>query len=712
MPSRKLYTIITISALLLLGAISFGIWRAKSSTAINRAGLVGYWTLDVNDSTATKIMDKSGNNKNGTPLGFYAGRAPTSTPGKVKEAISFDGANGYIQIPNAMTAKAPYTVAYWFKANEDNASNGYAMLSFADSAHFPYFRWGFGAGKVLYYGDADSFIYTNSIPNPVGTWHHFVGSIASNATIAGTKLYIDGQDYTGAVTSDIGTASEPGPTWAIGATTNGVIKFNGSLDDVRVYNYALSAQEAKNLYSSAKVTHESAATHSATTTSSGRLVGWWTLDQNDIRYGGNATTTYDKSGSGFTGTFSIGANTYGTTSTPGKIGTALNFDGQNDYIGLGDSSILQPVYITVGGWFKTSASNAQEIIRKRSGGYTLMMNSNNCPQPSAGKVSFLIYSGVETLCAQSTLTFNDNKWHHAVGTFDGLNIKIYVDGTLSGTTPAVTSIVYLAGAIAIGRDGDNSANYWNGAIDDVRIYNYVMSAQEITQLYNSSARNYVSAPPRDGLVLWYKMDNSDSTATNVFDKSGFNNTGTPLGFYTGQAPTSTLGKIKEAIQFDGRASISFPITASLPSTFNTITTSAWIKSTATTYTNQRVWLYFYPGTYAIFDASRNPFCSYSIGTQKTLSSNMVAEIGKWYLVTCTYDGSSFKIYVNGVFKNQITGLSGTVNASDATRYVGRYSNTADNRWIGSIDDVRVYNRALSAAEIMSLYQSANVNNMK
>jgi hypothetical protein len=76
-------------------------------------------------------------------------------------------------------------------------------------------------------------------------------------------------------------------------------------------------------------------------------------------------------------------------------------------------------------------------------------------------------------------------WYHAVATWDGANMKIYINGTQQGVAVAFTGIVYDAGNVMTTIGGNNSSgNRWNGAIDDARIYNRVLSASEISALYS------------------------------------------------------------------------------------------------------------------------------------------------------------------------------------------------------------------------------------
>ncbi|HOI04987.1 MAG TPA: LamG domain-containing protein, partial [Candidatus Woesebacteria bacterium] len=79
-----------------------------------------------------------------------------------------------------------------------------------------------------------------------------------------------------------------------------------------------------------------------------------------------------------------------------------------------------------------------------------------------------------------------NRWYHFVGTYDGANIKIYKDGKLVGTTPATGNLAVSDVTAKIGTYQGTNYNF-NGQIDDVRIYNYALTQEQIKLLYNDNA---------------------------------------------------------------------------------------------------------------------------------------------------------------------------------------------------------------------------------
>ena len=85
---------------------------------------------------------------------------------------------------------------------------------------------------------------------------------------------------------------------------------------------------------------------------------------------------------------------------------------------------------------------------------------------------------------QSVKSVNDNIWHHLIGTYDGSILKLYIDGLLDSTDDSPGSCSNPNINFQIGRWVGGSSQYFNGLIDEVRIYNRVLSAEEIRFHYN------------------------------------------------------------------------------------------------------------------------------------------------------------------------------------------------------------------------------------
>ncbi|MEM3616535.1 MAG: LamG domain-containing protein [Candidatus Bathyarchaeia archaeon] len=209
------------------------------------------------------------------------------------------------------------------------------------------------------------------------------------------------------------------------------------------------------------------------------LVGYWSFDE------GTGTTAYDSSGNNNHGTI------YGATWTNGKIGNALQFDGIDDYVFIENSPSLQVSQsITITAWTKVEETTGdhQIILAKwyPSPSYVLEM------QPDGQTPQLAIVNSAGTVIyAISNIAIPIGEWAHITGTYDGLNVKIYVNGILTGTSELCGPInigdqPVLIGAHAVEWD----RNWFNGIIDEVKIYNRALSAEEVWAEYTRTGARY------------------------------------------------------------------------------------------------------------------------------------------------------------------------------------------------------------------------------
>jgi len=166
----------------------------------------------------------------------------------------------------------------------------------------------------------------------------------------------------------------------------------------------------------------------------------------------------------------------GPTWVEGLTSGALSFDGEDDYVSISSVGALATDSVTVEAWIRledTSGLNNPIVTQHlpTHKGYYLYVNEN--------KPSFSLVGGRPFPLVTSPNTIDRGQWYHIAGTNDGSNIKIYVNGQLKATTDSTgsTGADYDA---TIGVD-DRSSTYFEGLIDDVRIYNRALSAEELEE---------------------------------------------------------------------------------------------------------------------------------------------------------------------------------------------------------------------------------------
>jgi hypothetical protein len=194
---------------------------------------------------------------------------------------------------------------------------------------------------------------------------------------------------------------------------------------------------------------------------------------------GSGTTLNDRTGTGHTGTIS---GALWTTATQGKFGSALTFDGVNDWVTVSDANDLDFTNgMTLEAWvFPTalgSGSWRNVIIKERPGGevYNLYANSDaNAP------VVWVVRSATpgQPLDAAGAATLPLNAWTHLAVTYDGTTLRLWVNGTQVGSRAVAGPLLTSTGLLRL---GGNSVwgEYFQGRIDEVRIYNRALGGSEL-----------------------------------------------------------------------------------------------------------------------------------------------------------------------------------------------------------------------------------------
>ena len=199
------------------------------------------------------------------------------------------------------------------------------------------------------------------------------------------------------------------------------------------------------------------------------LAGWWKLDE------GSGSSTADASSNG-----NIGTLQNAPLWTTGPIENALAFNGIDQYVSIADSYNLRvggTNVLTLTAWIRRGTSTAVGgIFEKRlnAGGYGLALGVTPC---APNQIKATKYSVVE-ICLGSAP--DDTTWHHFALVYSGSGVIAYVDGIQNATYNDTQNFVTSSDNLKIGTA--YSAYYFNGSIDDVRIYNRALSAAEIMML--------------------------------------------------------------------------------------------------------------------------------------------------------------------------------------------------------------------------------------
>ncbi|MDD3475007.1 MAG: LamG domain-containing protein, partial [Candidatus Dojkabacteria bacterium] len=416
------------------------------------------------------------------------------------------------------------------------------------------------------------------------------------------------------------------------------------------------------------------------------------------------------------------ATASGSNIIDGKFGNARRFDGTNDYINTyADIDYGTGTAITVSAWFNyhncTGADGICYIVSKgqyaSGSAYTLLVTNTGVVRLSMMSTSVSSESG-----------FNDGKWHYAVGVLSGTTGYIYVDGHLqtSGTLSPTNNNEY----VIIGSD-DASSTYrpFDGAIDEVEIYNVALTASQIyAKFLEGSSQSIVNTKTAalnvegdnaleietqysfvDGNTAGYwHLDESSGSGAYLLDESYNGNDGTPSGTtYTAD------GKYNGARYFDG---VDDTITTSLDTAADSLyaasgytwTVECWFKYSGGLSTDGMI---IGRGggtgtsaTFGIYVDTSNQLRSVIRGGYTTLASSV--NDGQWNHIALTWDGSTGTYYYNGVYAGNLT--IGTASVQSHTVSFGATSSGTLYYFNGYIDEIKISDVRRSSAEIRQSYR--------
>ena len=213
------------------------------------------------------------------------------------------------------------------------------------------------------------------------------------------------------------------------------------------------------------------------------LVGHWSLSEQSIKATSPDTILADLSAYGNDGT-NHGA--IFTTNRMGITNRAMSFDGENDYVNCGnDESLDITDAVTISAWVKPNVvSDYKEIVRKENAGDKKMLFSiQNGNIFSFGTHNGTSYSELDYSGFDSSYI---GKWTHLVATHNSSGVRnIYINGISVDNDNVGTGITAVGTANLFIGSAQGTSEYFNGTIDEVRIYNRALSPAEILFLYES-----------------------------------------------------------------------------------------------------------------------------------------------------------------------------------------------------------------------------------
>jgi hypothetical protein len=582
------------------------------------SGLVGWWPGegDANDVLGLN----NGTLMNG--VGF--------APGEVGQAFSLDGVSSYVSIPDSPlldSLTSSLTIEAWIRVNQFPDGLWTAIVTKGDSS-WRLHRYG-NTSKLSFDTDGPGAELVSNGSVDDGQWHHVA------AVYDGTHkyLYVDGaldasRPATGFIHQNSypvcigGNAEAPGRIW------------NGLIDEVSIYNRALTASEIQAIYLAG----------GGGKCLSGSPVFVFQPTNQTVTMCGMATFTVMADG------------------TP-PLSYQWNFNGTNIDWGTNTSLTLTNVQVSQAGNYAVLVTNAYGSILSSDALLTVLVFPPSISIQPTNQTVTVGGMATFTVMADGTPPLS-YQWN-----FNGTNIDW---GT--NTSLTLTNVQF-----------SQAGNY---AVLVTNAYGSILSSNAVLMVNPHPP----CAPVPTGLVGWWP---GEGDANDVL---GLNN-GTLMNG-VGFAP----GEVGQAFSLDGVSSyVSIPDSPSLHSLTSSLTIEAWIRVnqfpnggwTAIVTKGDSSWrLHRYGNT------SRLAFDTDGLGAE--LVSNGSMDDGQWHHVAAVYDGTHKYLYVDGALDASCS-ATGLISQNSYPVCIGGNAEAPGRIWNGLIDEVSIYNRALTASEIQAIY---------
>lgn len=666
--------------------------------------------------------------------GNYNGTASNVTygTGVFGQAGVFNGSSSYIDTPlninnivsNVNDRTQDLTFSCWFKANSIPSVDGQILYLGNYTQYTPVyhtFSIAYTSSGDLSFGVFNGTSFFVQTPLSINNWHQVVGVRESGVI----KLYVNGS-FISQITQTSDTSINSSATLKFGSgqtvgLTDG--KFNGSIDQVRIFNTALTPLEVEALYTEELCICDG------------------TVDTLDILGDGSCIATYplDGNANDLSGNYSGTPTdvTYGV----GEFDLAGVFNGSSSYV-LANG--LQSLYnsnqtSSISFWFKTTTAEAQEdyMFIDFSGYFNYAIAIKNSKVFVNTRVDG---NGALDVIFNSTANYNDGNWHHIVVSKNNSTLQrtIYIDNQLLSTQTILATAWSATPQVSFGClfVPPSTVLYpFNGSIDQVRIFNKALSASEVTTLYNETACS-IPNPIENASFHYDPTTLSDGAVTSWNDGGSINRS---LDLVSG---TTTISKVTSG----GIGYVDFPYTSS-DSNVSFLRTGG---STLTTYpdypTNTSfTWVQFanintaynnnesYPYLASIFNTleSENGVFqphiwrsglsfSYRLGLimnngsrfydiNLATSSSDVRPYGTWKMIGITFEynqsaTSYVKIYIDGALVETWSN-TGTWGVSNNTLMVGARQYSGGQRGGYQIGDTLGFvGEAKTQSEIAEIYR--------
>jgi hypothetical protein len=465
--------------------------------------VVAYWNFDEGSNIIAE--DSTENNHDGVLI-----NDPSWTSGQTNNGIDFNGVDNYVDMGSFDVESTEITLCAWINANQFDHLGGndariiskaigtaeadhYWMLSTIDSGGNTRLRF-----RLKTYNGTTSTLIADSGNLSTGVWIHVAAVYDGNYMI----LYKDGEEVGRMAKSGTVAVNDLIPVWVGNNPPSASSRpFKGVIDEVRVYNRALSQADIQDVMSGEQsfptptptdtpvVTDTPTPTATPTITPSptpiamADVVAYWNFNE------GSGSLLNDLTANNHDGTLSNGASW-----RLGQEDWGGAFDGYNDYIDVGNFDVVGSG-LTIAGWmyadrFDHLGYRDARIISKTTStdeqDHYWMLSTRGVDSDTRLRFR-LKTNGTTTTYIADSGNLSTGVWTHVAAVYDGSNMILYKDGVEVGRTAKTGTIdTNPAIPIWIGNNPTNANRPWDGIIDGLIIYNRGLSQTEIQNLMNGT----------------------------------------------------------------------------------------------------------------------------------------------------------------------------------------------------------------------------------
>jgi len=490
--------------------------------------LLGYWSFDADN--ASTVFDFTNNNYDGV---LYGGAVANSTCGVYNDGICLDGNDDWTDLTGlpAFDSITPHTYMAWINLktlnpsytwviNNGNTNNGTSMIITTAS----------GNGYIGFFYSGGSQVRSSNTPITLNIWQHI--AVVYNGT-KGLTFYLNG------VLNGTQTTGGSYENWSavnanprIGVWTTGSYDFNGSIDEVMIFNTTLNSSQISAIYNNQSarfISQGEQSTRQFNITSGAdsvnisfqnyqrnlgsnisARVGVWDsslgYNNSDFNENNSLAAYWHFDEASWTGTagevkdatgLNNGTSAGDADTVPGFYFRGGNFDGDEDYIDISSNPKFIYTNFSISLWFEKEPRSPDSGVPLSRGYADNDKNGDFVIKDTAsGKLVFDVQNsdgdgwifGYDESVLNSGEALNTGQWYHVVVTRNGSTYSFYVDGSLTSSAESGDDISDVDDTnpfrISAFTDTDGtSSSHFNGTIDELMIFNRSLTADEIKELY-------------------------------------------------------------------------------------------------------------------------------------------------------------------------------------------------------------------------------------